>query len=140
MLLPARPKAQVFLGLRISDNPIISRMRLPIVVLLALGSLRASQASTGIVEGIVARADTIQTIAGARVTIWGDMGPEFETTTDAKGHYVLRDVPAGIYNIEVQADGYLSVPKDDRRDPPSGPRQTPSGVFEHHARGSISVY
>ena len=56
------------------------------------------------------RANSTQPIEGARVAIWGDMGPDFETRTDANGHYLFPALRYGTYNMEVQAEGYLSSP------------------------------
>jgi len=83
---------------------------LVIAVFLALLSLQAPQTATSVIEGTVTRAYSTQPVEGARVGIWGDHGPDFEARTDANGHYVVGYLPAGVYNIEVQAAGYVSVP------------------------------
>jgi hypothetical protein len=38
------------------------------------------------------------------------MGPDFETRTDASGRYVFPALRYGTYNMEVQAEGFLSSP------------------------------
>ena len=82
-------------------------MRLLIAVLLTLG-LQNPQA--GVLEGVVTRASSAQPVEGARVALFGDGGPDFETRTDANGHYVFPELPPGAYNIEVQADGFIPLP------------------------------
>src|SRR5678816_225047 len=82
-------------------------MRLLIAVLLTLG-LQNPQA--GVLEGVVTRANSARPVEGARVAIWSEAGSDFETRTDANGQYLFPDVPAGTYNIEVQADGFVPLP------------------------------
>jgi hypothetical protein len=82
-------------------------MRLLIAALFILG-LQNPQA--GVLEGVVTRASSAQPVEGARVALRGDAGPDFETRTDANGHYVFPDLPPGVYNIEVQADGFIPLP------------------------------
>jgi len=44
-------------------------------------------------------------IAGAKITIWvGDK--RFQATTNWRGRYILTNLPAGRYDINVRADGY----------------------------------
>jgi hypothetical protein len=77
---------------------------------LVLGALQAPRAVTGVIEGTITRANSTRPVEGARVAVWGDHGPDFKTTTDANGNYTVGDLPAGVYNMEVQAPGYLAVP------------------------------
>jgi hypothetical protein len=44
------------------------------------------------------------------VAIWGDRGPDFQATTNGNGHFVVSNMPAGIFNIQVLAEGYLPNP------------------------------
>src|SRR5262245_30285462 len=81
-----------------------------IAALLILAGFQDPQVGTGSLEGIVTRAGSAQPIEGARVAIWGDRGPDFETRTDANGRYAFGGLPTGPFNMEVQADGYLSSP------------------------------
>jgi len=81
-----------------------------IAALLVLAGFQDPQVGTGAIEGSVTRAGSAQPIQGARVAIWGDKGPDFETRTDANGHYALSGIPTGPFNMEVKADGYLSSP------------------------------
>jgi hypothetical protein len=81
-----------------------------IAALLVFAGFQDPQAGTGAIEGIVTRAGSSQPIQGARVAIWGDKGPDFQTTTDANGHYAFGGIPTGPFNMEVQAEGYLSTP------------------------------
>src|SRR5262252_4526488 len=81
-----------------------------IAALLVFAGFQDPPVGTGAVEGIVTRAGSAQPVAGARVAIWGDKGPDFETRTDANGHYLFNGIPTGPFNLDVQADGYLSAP------------------------------
>jgi hypothetical protein len=86
-------------------------MRLLLAALLALiGAQDPAPGGTASIEGRVTRAGTSQPIVNARVAVWGDRGPDFQTTTDGNGHFVVSNMPAGIFNIEVRAEGYLPNP------------------------------
>jgi hypothetical protein len=86
-------------------------MSLLLAACLALIGTRApAPTGTASIEGIVTRAGTSQPIENARVTVWADRGPDFRATTDANGNFVVSNMPAGIFNIEVQAEGYLPNP------------------------------
>src|SRR5262245_52816636 len=82
-------------------------MRLLIAVLLTLG-LQNPQA--GVLEGVVTRASSARPVEGARVSLWGDGGADFQTRTDANGQYVFPELPPGTYSIEVEADGFIPLP------------------------------
>src|SRR5262245_47515603 len=81
-----------------------------IAALFILAGFQDPQVGQGAIEGIVVRAGSAQPIEGARVAIWGDRGPDFETRTDVNGRYAFSGLPAGPFNMEVQADGYVSSP------------------------------
>jgi hypothetical protein len=91
-------------------------MSLVLAAFLALiGVQNPASAGTASIEGMVTRAGTSQPIENARVAVWGDRGPDFRATTDANGHFVVSNMPAGIFNIEVQAEGYLPNPSSNMR-------------------------
>ena len=81
-----------------------------IPVLLALLAVQTPGEGTAVVEGTIMRAASVQPIQSARVIVWGDQGPDFGTVTDANGHYAIP-LPAGTFNIEISADGYVSEPR-----------------------------
>jgi hypothetical protein len=68
--------------------------------IVALGG--SSLAAQGTIRGTVTRADTHSPISGARVSI---ANPQRVATTDPKGVYVLRDLPAGTYIVTTTAIG-----------------------------------
>jgi Carboxypeptidase regulatory-like domain len=72
-------------------------------------ALQGPQA-TGVLEGTVTQQGSAKPVANARIAIWGDHGPDFTTTTDINGHYIFPELPPGVYNMEAQADGYVTVP------------------------------
>jgi hypothetical protein len=57
----------------------------------------------GTISGIVTDGEGGGPIAGATVTL---EGTSFEATTDGTGSYIIRNVPAGIYNITVSRDNF----------------------------------
>src|ERR1700752_2731751 len=86
-------------------------MRFLFAAFLAIGALQDPvPTGTAAIEGVVTRAGTSQPIEKAHVVIWGDKGPDFEARTDGNGHFVVSNMPAGIFNIQVQAEGYLDNP------------------------------
>ncbi len=79
-------------------------------LLLILAGVRGPQSGSATVEGIVTRTGSLQPIEGARVFIWANPGAEFEVKTDVTGHYVINNVPANIYTVELQASRFSPVP------------------------------
>ena len=51
-------------------------------------------------------------IEGASVSLKSSKGESFETKTDDLGDFWFRQLDAGVYEIEVAADGYETVRKD----------------------------
>ncbi|HEV8497887.1 MAG TPA: carboxypeptidase regulatory-like domain-containing protein, partial [Gemmatimonadaceae bacterium] len=82
----------------------ISRISSAIVVVgLTVTAAAAAQAQrTGSIQGTITSADTHGPIAGARVAI---ASPTRVAISDARGAYVLRDVPAGRYVVRASAIG-----------------------------------
>ena len=60
------------------------------------------------IEGVVSDGDTGEAIGGAMVTALLPDGSERVTTADAQGKYRFDDLPAGVYAVTAQAEGYLS--------------------------------
>jgi len=75
-----------------------------IVICLALcfwGSLNAG--TTGKISGVVKDAETGMTLPGANIILEGTM---MGAATDVDGHYIIMNVPPGIYTIRVTMMGY----------------------------------
>jgi hypothetical protein len=77
---------------------------------LLLAAILLLQTTSGSLEGTVTRDGSSQPVPDARVGIWGDHGPDFDTRTDANGHFAFPNLPTGVYNVEVHADGYVTTP------------------------------
>ncbi len=58
--------------------------------------------TTGSISGIVTDEEG-NPIKDAKVTV---EGTSFQTTTNVTGHYIITDVPAGIYDLKVTKSGY----------------------------------
>jgi len=75
----------------------------------------APSETTGVIEGVVVKSTTGQPLKRAVVTAQGSRpvpgggaeSIERVSHTDAAGHFVLRGLPAGEYNLWVNRDGYL---------------------------------
>jgi outer membrane receptor protein involved in Fe transport len=72
-------------------------------IIAALAPSVASAQGTGTIRGTVTSGDTRAAINAARVAI---AQPERVALTDARGSYVLRDVPVGTYDLVVTAIGH----------------------------------
>lgn len=73
------------------------------VTLLGVPSL-AAQLQTQTLEGVVRAQETGQPLAGVTVQVQGQDGPR--TVTDAQGRFLLREVPSGIWTLEVLSSRY----------------------------------
>src|SRR5688572_28823813 len=86
-------------------------MEILIAILVALSGLQQqAPIGTATIEGVVTRAGTSQPIGNARVAVISDRGKHFEASTDGNGHFVLSNLPADIFNFQVQAEGYVDDP------------------------------
>lgn len=106
---------------------------LALVLALALAPAVLAQQSepsteaTGVIEGVVVKSTTGQPLKRAMVTAQGSRpvagggaeSIERVAHTDAAGHFVLRGLPAGEYNLWVNRDGYLGQAYG--QDSPNGP-------------------
>ena len=70
----------------------------------ALVVAACAQLNAGDVSGRIDRADSGAFLEGARVSL---EGTSFSTSTDARGRYVFKDVPAGTYTLSVD---YIGIP------------------------------
>jgi outer membrane receptor protein involved in Fe transport len=94
--------------------------RTPLIAATAVALGGSSLAAQGTIRGTVSRADTHSPISGASVSV---ANPQRVATTDPKGAYVLRDLPAGTYVVTTTAIG---------RAPDSGSVVVPSsGTVSH---------
>jgi hypothetical protein len=81
------------------------------LVLLALGATTLSAQSVGVITGVVREAgdSSVAPLTGVRVTV--DNG-RYVTTTDARGSFRVREVPAGWHSVRVAAIGYRAQVRD----------------------------
>jgi hypothetical protein len=75
-------------------------------VLIATARVDAAGGVAGTLRGNVVDQETAHPIAGAKVTAVSISGT-YQTTTDAKGFFVLLQVPTDTYTLTVTKDGYL---------------------------------
>ncbi len=75
-----------------------------IVGLGCLFSLRAADATTGVVSGQVLMADSGRGLAGATVTVTGTL---LTATTDLDGAYRINGVPPGARDLTITKEGFL---------------------------------
>jgi hypothetical protein len=66
--------------------------------------------SRGSIEGTV-RDPSGAPVAGARVTVTGNGGAA-TLTTDANGQFALRDIPAGVYDVEITIPGFRRMRRE----------------------------
>jgi hypothetical protein len=67
---------------------------------------------TALISGVVSSSAGNRPIPNAtlRVVQWvGALGRQMTARTDAQGKFVIKDLPAGSYDITVQADGHVSL-------------------------------
>lgn len=85
--------------------PAIARRLAPVAVTVALSCVIASGAGaqrSGNIRGLVTTAESHNPIAGAQVAI---TSPVRVAITDARGAYILRDVPTGTFVLHASAMG-----------------------------------
>src|SRR6266852_615646 len=82
------------------------------LILLLIGALLApatlAVVETGSIAGHVRDATTSKPIVGANVVV---IGTSLSTVTDGNGHYVVANVPVGIYTVVARFIGYASGEK-----------------------------
>jgi hypothetical protein len=87
-------------------------MKSGLLAAIAFLSLHAlvPQNNSGTIEGMAQRTDTKAPIAGVRVTVATtpiNGAPLYSATTGNDGHFMIADVPPGMYFIFAERDGYL---------------------------------
>lgn len=88
---------------------------------------------TAVIKGRVTAADTGRPLRRARVTVQGEsLYTPRSTSTNVRGEYELKDLPAGRYQIRVQRSGYLTIQYGQRRGTePAKPLEVADGqVFD----------
>jgi hypothetical protein len=88
-------------------------------LLVFIGVQDTPPVGTGSVEGVVTRAGTSQPVANASVVVFKQGRPSsldfgVTTETDGNGHFVVSNMPAGNFRLDVKADGYLPYPLPNR--------------------------
>ncbi|HOE35758.1 MAG: S8 family serine peptidase [Anaerolineaceae bacterium] len=83
-----------------------------IPVILHLAAPSTFGTLNGTVKGMEACDVNPAPLAGATVNFWQDGSVVYTTSTNASGYYTYT-VPAGLYDIEVVAAGYVSIGEED---------------------------
>jgi outer membrane receptor for ferrienterochelin and colicins len=81
---------------------------MPVTLATGLNTLDISLTAiviTAALEGYITDQDTGQPIAGARVQV-GDVA---SVLSGSDGKYLIPDIPAGTYTIQISAPGYQTV-------------------------------
>src|SRR5580765_5834959 len=76
------------------------------LIALFLALVQQQPASNGSLEGTVVQDNSNLPIGGVRIRV-NAASTVLETTTDAQGHFLLHDIPAGSVRVSVAADGYM---------------------------------
>jgi hypothetical protein len=82
------------------------------VVIAAATLLTAQDAPTGAVEGTVINPVTGAGIAGAKVVFSSGPRSQYESTSDATGHFRIAGMAPGTYRPSAEKDGFASPPLD----------------------------
>ncbi|MCL6481840.1 MAG: carboxypeptidase-like regulatory domain-containing protein [Firmicutes bacterium] len=93
----------------------------------------SSPGAAGQISGRVVRADSLQPLAKAVVTLWPVEQPSetLSTRTDSSGNFAFREVPIGTYRLRAQRRGFVTQLYGQRG---SGPGLTvPVAAGEHKA-------
>lgn len=70
----------------------------------------ADTKGTAVIKGRITAADTGRPLRRARITVTGAPLPTSRaTSTNVRGEYELRDLPAGTFQVTVQRSGYLPM-------------------------------
>jgi Carboxypeptidase regulatory-like domain len=83
------------------------------IAILATLIQRPPQNPTGIIEGMVTRTDRATPVVGALIEVeapfpTAGLRPfSSQTTTDDRGRFVIRNVPAGEFTVQASLDGYV---------------------------------
>src|SRR6202163_4875360 len=81
-------------------------------ILFLLTSLASSQLYTGSVSGTV-KDPSGAVIVGAKMTVVdSEKGFSFNAVTDVQGHYLVRQLPPGKYNVTAQALNFKGQKQD----------------------------
>ncbi|MCX6155285.1 MAG: TonB-dependent receptor [Candidatus Kapabacteria bacterium] len=81
---------------------LISKIIVFIIILLNLNSLSA-QETTGIISGEVRDAETKQPLSSVTIKV---EGTKLGAISNKQGYFVIKDVPAGAYNLKANLNGY----------------------------------
>ncbi|HEX3120246.1 MAG TPA: carboxypeptidase regulatory-like domain-containing protein, partial [Candidatus Acidoferrum sp.] len=93
------------------------RIAVVVCLLFVTAGLSLAQSDLATVSGFV-RDPSGAAITGAKVTIHGAAGTDRVATTNDSGYYVFTNIPAGLYSINVEAQGFRRFEsKDNKIDP-----------------------
>ncbi|MEX1128291.1 MAG: carboxypeptidase-like regulatory domain-containing protein [Vicinamibacterales bacterium] len=101
------------------------------------GSAPSDPAGTAVIRGTVTAADTGRPLRRARVTLTGQpLSAARATSTNIRGEYELKDLPAGRYVLRVQRGGYLPMQYGQRR---PGEAAQPLDLADGQALGKLDM-
>ena len=88
--------------------PIAMRALALLLFLMPLGAVAQSTSadSTGRIVGLVTDAETGEALPGANALL---VGTTLGAATDLYGHFVIEDVPVGLYNIQALFPGFKTA-------------------------------
>ena len=108
---------QWWMGVPMSNR--FCRVAVVVCVLLATAGLLVAQSDLATISGFV-RDPSGAAVPGAKVAIRGTAGTERVATTNDQGYYVFTNIPAGLYTVDVEAQGFQKFEsKDNKIDPSS---------------------
>ena len=106
------PAASILLAFTLSQAVVPGMPAQP----AAAASRDANAKDTASIRGRISAADTGRPLRRARITISGPPLPAPRaTSTNVRGEYELKDLPAGRYQIRVQRSGYMPLQYGQRR-------------------------
>ena len=84
----------------------VKQMTAQVVAVLILALPGLANAPVGILKGSISDRNTGEPLPGATVLL---VGTAIGAATDREGHYQIKEVPAGTYNLEIRLVGFEAV-------------------------------
>jgi outer membrane receptor protein involved in Fe transport len=76
------------------------------LLIFSFFSSHAQIAPTGEIRGTIVSYETEEPLPGANVAV---LGTEFKAAADREGNFVLKNLPAGVYQVQASLIGYLET-------------------------------
>src|SRR5258708_12922776 len=83
-----------------------ARLAVLCALLCGITAARILCADSAECTGVVAD-ETGEPLAAAKIMLQSSTGLTFRTETDGAGRFILRDIPAGDYNVEARKEGFF---------------------------------